>query len=360
MLRRSLCLLTLLYPFLVGAQKPTQLMAGAARMEINDDETYSPHLEHPAYLDNGPVVLLDEAHGNYHFDKAYAKLISTDGYQVVVSRSPFTFDELSKAKVLVIMNPGVFMSMAWHDNPKPLFSNVESAAVKDWVASGGSLLFASGSTKVETEEMLLNYLGVAFSHDVLSDRELIKPSALMQTRPAPGQPPAMPTELPVEQLAFTREKKMLATHIILAGRSEAERVDALAVGHASPILKAPDNAMVLVHCSDKAFLISRDALMKKQMAEAERALLSRTNTATTTPMVIAPVTPVSAPEVPVAVAFTLGKGRVVILGNSSLLTSVVQQSVRQDQPLSQKIGLGSADNQKFTLNIMHWLTGLLQ
>ncbi len=346
MLKRWLCLLTILYPFLVPAQQPTRTMEGIIKMSIDDDETYSPKLEHPAYEEDGPLVLLDEGHGNAHFDKAFAKLISMDGYRVLVSPNPLKYDDLSKAKVLVIMNAGSFMTRVWYENPQPLFSDVEAAAVRDWVAAGGSLLFASGSAKPESGEMLLNHLGVEFNHDILSDRDLTKPSSS--------------TQPPFEPAAFTREKKMFSSHSIMAGRSESERVDVVAVDGFSVILKSPNNAVALFHCSDKAVIIPRDWLLKKQMAEAERALLKTSPATESQPVTTQVLSTVPAPGVPVAVAFALGKGRVVILGNGSALSSILRQFVVQGQPVSQKAGLDNGDNQKFTLNIMHWLTGLLE
>ena len=72
------------------------------------------------------------------------------------------------------------------------------------------------------------------------------------------------------------------------------------------------------------------------------------------------IVPVPVPGIPVAVAFTLGKGRVVVLGGASALSSIVRRSELMGNPISEKIGLGSADNEKFTLNTMHWLTGVLE
>src|SRR5260221_4163782 len=98
MVKRSLYVLVMLFPFLVLAQQPTRSFEGASRTQIGDDETYAPHIEHPAYEKDGPVLLLDEAHGNSHFDNAFAKLVSAHGYQVVASRTPLTYDQLSKAR----------------------------------------------------------------------------------------------------------------------------------------------------------------------------------------------------------------------------------------------------------------------
>lgn len=344
-MKRWLWLIAILYPLIVPGQQPRQTTEQLVKTSIDDDETYAPKLDHPAYLESGPVVLLDEGHGNSHFDKAFVKLVSMDGYRVVVLSEPFRYEELSKAKVLVIMNPGMFMPLSWHENPQPLFTDVEAAAVKDWLAAGGSLLFAAGSLEAESGDMLLNRLGIAFSQDMILDRDL---------RPANG--PAQPSG--PQLLTFTREKEMLAGHSILAGRMESERVDTITLDHASSIVKAPDNVIALVHCSEKAVMISRDWLVRKQEAEAHKEVKS--NGATESQPITVPSFSTPAPKARVAVAFTLGKGRVVVIGNGSFLSSVLRQAMFKDHPLSQKVGLGDGDNQKFTLNIMHWLSGLLE
>lgn len=323
----------------------TTIEQKVTRVDIDDDESYSPRLNKPAFEQNGPVVLLDEAHGNQHFDKAFAKLISADGFQVVTSRNELTFDGLSQAKILVIINPAMFMPRKWRENPSPLFSDRESAAIQDWVAAGGSLLFASGTSKREASDMLLSRLGVEFQEGHIADHALAE-TASKSAAPRVG-------------ITFSREKGTLANHNILAGRSDSERVNAVAFNAAMAIRKAPGNAIPLIHYSEKALLFPRDVLLEKQLTEETKELRAngKNETATSTSPL---TTPSLAPAAPVAVAFMFGKGRAVVIGNSSALSSVI---VRRDQPngdpLSQKLGLGEADNEKFTINVMHWLAGLL-
>lgn len=348
MLRRHLFLVVTLVPFLAAAQQPPtgRVMQGVSRTTIEEDDTYLPRLANPAYQKNGLVVLLDEGHGNHHFDKAFIKLASADGYQVITSKTPFTFEELSKVKVLVIMNAGMIMPVKWRDNPEPVVNDVEVAAVKDWVVAGGSLLFASGSNKAEAGELLLSRLGIELLYDPVHDRDLLPP----------GTPPS---RISITNETFAREKNMFSAHAILAGRSEAERVDIVAAHGFQAIRKAPGNAITLIHCSGKAAYFTRDALMRKQLLEAQHAIEAgpQKESQTAASPVMAP-TP--APGIPVAVAFTLGKGRVVVLGNSSILSSITRATTFQGQPLSDKIGLGEADNEKFTLNTLHWLSGLME
>ena len=194
--------------------------------------------------------------------------------------------------------------------------------------------------------MLLDRLGVEFSNDHLSDNDLFELSPVSQ--------PKLQIKVPV----FSREKKLLSPHSILVGRSESERIGAVQFSHIQSLLKFPKNAVPLMHCSEKATLIRQDDLVKRQMLEAQRTLDKSAKE--TQPVELPKIVPVPVPGIPVAVAFTLGKGRVVVLGGGSVLSSIVRQSEMMGNPISEKVGLGSADNQKFTLNTMHWLTGVLE
>jgi hypothetical protein len=56
------------------------------------------------------------------------------------------------------------------------------------------------------------------------------------------------------------------------------------------------------------------------------------------------------------IAFRLGKGRVVALGDAAMLSAQLTGS--DDQPFGMNIP--DIDNRQLTLNIMHWLSGLLK
>jgi hypothetical protein len=109
----------------------------------------------------------------------------------------------------------------------------------------------------------------------------------------------------------------------------------------------------------RALLLPRDVLLEKRLTEEAKEL--HVNGKNETPVSTSPLTTASpAPGSPVAGAFMFGKGRVVVIGNSSGMSSVVVRQVQpQGAPSSEKVGLGEADNEKFTINVMHWLAGLL-
>ena len=53
-----------------------------------------------------------------------------------------------------------------------------------------------------------------------------------------------------------------------------------------------------------------------------------------------------------AVALAVGKGRLVVAGEAAMFTS-------QRLGRAERLGLGVDDNEKFALNILHWLSRLV-
>ena len=102
------------------------------------DESFHPEIERPAYPKGaGPVVLIDEAHNNFHTAggtyKPFAALLERDGYVVKPLNSGLTAESLGACGVLVISD-----AMPLEDGGSP-FTESEIKAVYDWVKSGGAL-----------------------------------------------------------------------------------------------------------------------------------------------------------------------------------------------------------------------------
>ena len=72
------------------------------------DPSFDAKVEHPAYVDEHPQVLFDEAHNNFHTAggryKPFADLITNDGYHVTPNQEKFTPALLAKYNILVIAN----------------------------------------------------------------------------------------------------------------------------------------------------------------------------------------------------------------------------------------------------------------
>src|SRR5690349_24303327 len=72
------------------------------------DPNFDAKVAHPAYPKNGPKVLFDEAHNNFHTAsgryKPFADLITNDGYQITPNKEKFSAAGLKSFDILVISN----------------------------------------------------------------------------------------------------------------------------------------------------------------------------------------------------------------------------------------------------------------
>ena len=90
------------------------LLASIASAQQQADLEFNVSVADPAYSKNGPRVLFDEAHHNFHtYDgryKPFVELLLNDGYRVIRSRQPFSKKSLDSFKVLVIANADAVIS----------------------------------------------------------------------------------------------------------------------------------------------------------------------------------------------------------------------------------------------------------
>ena len=97
------------------------------------DTAFRPRIDSPAYpYGTGPVVLIDEAHANFHTAMGrylpFAELLRRDGYVVTGSAGLLTAEGLRAARVLVTANA------------QQAFTAAEVVALRDWVSAGGAVL----------------------------------------------------------------------------------------------------------------------------------------------------------------------------------------------------------------------------
>jgi len=119
--------------------------SSAAAQEQMSDPGFDASVAHPAYATGtGPRVLFDEAHFNFHTAggryKAFADLLTHDGYRISPNRERFSHDALRRADLLVIANALGAADAASADAGKPAFTEEEARAVAEWVRTGGALL----------------------------------------------------------------------------------------------------------------------------------------------------------------------------------------------------------------------------
>src|ERR1051325_1687971 len=108
------------------------------------DLEFNTSVDNPAYKKEGPRVMFDEAHHNFHTTegryKPFVDLLMNDGYRVIRSRQPFSKTTLSSYKILVISNALGAEEDDEEGADKSAFTDEEIQAVADWVKDGGDLL----------------------------------------------------------------------------------------------------------------------------------------------------------------------------------------------------------------------------
>jgi hypothetical protein len=277
------------------------------------DPNFNPHVEHPAYTKNFPRVLFDEAHNNFHTTtgryKPFVDLLFNDGYQVAANRKLFSKESLQTYKILIIANALGAEEMDDEGADKPAFTEQECDAVRDWVNNGGALLLIADHAPFGSAAQIL-----AKRFDV----EMSKGFVFDAKNSAPGNP---------SLLIFSKENKLLLDHPITQGRNDSERVNRVQT-FTGQALKGPQGAAQLLllaaTAKDQADPMGGE---KKSVAGQAQGL-----------------------------AFKLGKGRVVMLGEAAMLSA----QVAGPKQLPMGMNVPGNDNRQFALNIMHWLSGLLK
>jgi len=176
------------------------------------DTAFRPPIENPAYArGSGPVVLIDEAHFNWHTSTGrylpFAELLRRDGYVVQASMSPFDKKSLKGGRILVIANAVNERNKKDWSPPYPsAFREEEIKAVRNWVKEGGSLLLIADHLPwPAAADKLASAFGVHYS---------------------PGH--ALDEKTQADPIIFKRSDGTLAEHRITDGRSANERVDSVA------------------------------------------------------------------------------------------------------------------------------------
>lgn len=311
------------FPFVPGLAALLLTAAPAAAQQVVDPD-FRPVVERPAYAVDGPVVVIDGAHHNFHtVDGQYAPfaaLLRADGYQVRSGTAPFAVEGLAGVDVLVIANAG----MVRPDHAAPIFTEAETAAVEAWVRGGGRLLLIADHAPFgAAAEALAARFGVRMG----------KGYAFAET------PNGVSTNLVYPAEAFDE-------HPIITGREAGERVESV-TAFTGQSLAGPPGATVLLPMTVGA----REA---PDLPTLQR-INDRIEAGEPAGAVIAEL---SAPALPAqALAFDHGEGRVVVLGEAGMLSA---QRARFPDGREVRFGMNVAPgNARFGLNVLHWLTGLL-
>lgn len=301
-----------------GALLCTALALGCVHARQAADFEFRPPVDHPAYsAGEGPLVLIDESHCNFHTAtgryEPFAELLRRDGVTVEALTSGFSAESLSGGEVLVIANAMPEEKCdSWKLPTASAFGADEVDAVVEWIASGGSLLLIADHMPFPgAAEDLAHAFGLVFISGYV--------------RPDEGG----------SEIRFDRPAGTLGEHAVTAGRSAAEEVEAVvsftgqgfrALREVEPLLTLPPETTIRLpskhsRINEKTPRFSAEGLL-------QGAVLRH------------------------------GEGRVAVFGEAAMFSA---QEYTVDDELHQ-MGMNAPraeGNVQFALNLMHWLTGLL-
>jgi hypothetical protein len=303
----------------VAALLLTARIAGAQQVP---DSSFVPEVPRPAYVKTHPQILFDEGHNNFHTSggryRVFADMMRRDGYTVVPNPGVFTAVSLRGSEVLVIANALGPDSTVSADRSGPAFTADECEAVRAWVELGGALLLIADHTPFgEAAGQLSGRLGVDMSGGFTADSS----HALSEL--------SGPTTL-----VYSRDNGLLVDHPITRGRNASERVVTV-TAFTGQSLTGPAGSVALMKLTDEALdYPTRRSLIERVHATSARGRCQ-------------------------GVAFRLGRGRVVVLGEAAMLSA--QRILEPGKPpFLMGMNHPGSDNRQFTLNLMHWLTGRLR
>ena len=186
------------------------------------------------------------------------------------------------------------------------FSREECAVLREWVSRGGGLLLVTDHAEGQPTPCVAAQFGVQARHTYTTD------SLHTEKGDRPGW------------LLFSRENGLLRDHPITRGLDSTERLRRVKT-YLGTSLSAPSEAIPFLQLSDRA-VDHRGRATEGAVSAAGRAQ---------------------------GVALRYGKGRVVVLGEMRVLTAF-----RQPVPFIGMNEVGT-DNRQFALNLIHWLSGVL-
>jgi hypothetical protein len=318
------------------------------------DPDFDARVAKPAYTKNGPKVLFDEAHNNFHTTsgryKPFADLITNDGYQITPNKQKFSAETLKGYDILVISNALGAPRMNAPEASNPAFTDQECDTVRDWVRGGGALLLIADHAPMgAANQILAQRFGVdmrsSYTNDSANhDKETGSNSFLV----------------------YTRDNGLLIEHAITKGREVSERINNV-MTFTGQSLKGPAGSVAFLKLADTATDVPSPSQADIQTAIEKARQGGQTQVPPASGMNLPPGATAVQVQVPEhagisaagraqGIVFPFGKGRVVVLGEAAML------SAQMTGPGGMKFGMNrpGIDNRQLALNIVHWLSGLLK
>lgn len=281
---------------------------------------YAGAVERPLWTADAPAVLVDAAHWNHGTStgrlRAFAGLIEADGFTRLRDGNATRAEVLVDAKIAVVANPlgvlGVLRRVAaaagldglrFFDDDGLITQEIETTL--QWVENGGSLLLAADEAPIARGST-----GLAARLGVRMRERLVVDVGHSEGTPA--------------TLVFSRENGLLGVHPIVDGYPDAPPVNRV-VTFGGQALEPPPGAAVLLRLSASATEVAR---------------------AGDPPTTGQPVAGLAQ-----AIAFERGRGRVVVIGDTHLLTA---DPVAGGPPTG--LAWAGSNNERFVRYVMRWLS----
>ncbi len=298
------------------------------------DPDYIPQVKQPAFSDlNGkkPMVVIDQAHNNYHTlngrYKTFAELLTKDGYDVKSSIGKYTrFSKkaLIDIDILVIANAlnskNVDMkscSGKWQLPTSSAFDDEEIQVLRTWVEQGGSLLLiADHMPFAGASEKLAN----AFGFNIVNGYTIPENKSFT--------------------IEFQQQDGSLKNHPIIFGRNgKLEKVDSVTtfMGHAFWIKSHSKARPLMILREGTRTILPYDANVLPKPTDKELSIAN-----------------ISSAGQFQGATLKAGKGRMAMFAEASMFTSQKNGEMKSGMNNPSAVG-----NKQFTLNVLHWLSGLL-
>ena len=288
----------------------TSVLASGVSAQQVVDSTFRPTVAAPTFAPGtGPVVLFDEAHNSFHSlsrsFRPFAELLRLDGYRVVPLETKLSAAALTGANILVIVNVLAAENVGNWKLPTPSAYTVEEIeVVRRWVSEGGSLLLVADHMPFPgaTAE-LARALGFDFVNNFAIDTATWDP------------------------IVFRRGGGSLNEHSITEG------IDSIATFTGQAFRAGDSSVMPLLTFGPGVITYEPAVAWEFEGLPAS-----------------------SAAGMLQGAARTLGAGRVVVLGEAAMVTAQVAGPNRRPMGMNAPV---ASQNQRFVLNLMHWLSGVL-
>jgi hypothetical protein len=298
--------------FFLGNASTIQQTASTVEPPRTVDRSFSYVIDKPSYPEgNGPVVLIDEAHNNFHTATGtylpFADLLRQDGYVVKRAEAKISEEWLVPGSIYVIADA----QPPFQVGDPPTFSGEEIQILNLWVKNGGSLF-------VITDHMpdpgAIKGLAHSFGIEVSN--------GYVMQGPPPGRPGPM---------LFQKKDGSLVDHELTKGGGPYEEVSRVAT-FAGSAFRCEKGCQPLLILGEN---------FRSWMPEEYNKF------------------PPGTPSIDVSGWYQggvvlYGKGRIAFFAEAAMFTAQAFDNGRVKAGMNHPLG---QDNARLLLNILHWLSG---